>query len=152
MQNHYTLDSKSEKSREKKPSASSGDRFISFRVTSEQQERINELAAKCGIDRSRYILMRCLCYEPRLRLTAEQEAAVNNLMGCRTDLLNFVKALRGMKPEKRQEMFNNLPFMYDWTRHLGEMYNILGDFIDLVNGPNKVSNQRFKEQSNGGQG
>lgn len=124
----------------------SGDRFISLRVTQEQMERINSLASDCGIPRSRYILLRCLLYEPRLRLTPEQEAAVNNLMGCRTDLLNFVKALRGMKPEKRQEMFNNLPFMYEWTRLLGKMYDILGGFLDLVNSPNTISNQRFKEK------
>lgn len=146
MQNHYNPDSKSEKTSDKKRSASSSDRFISFRVTQEQFERITSLADKCGIDRSCYILMRCLFYEPRLRLTPEQEAEINNLMGCRTDMLNFAKALRGMKPEKRKEMFNNLPFMYEWTRLLGEMYNKLGYFLDLVNSENSVSNHNFKEQ------
>lgn len=146
MQNHYTPDEKSGKTIKKKRKASSKAIFISFRVTTEQLERINALAAKCGVDRSRYVLLRSLHYEPRPRLTTEQEAAVGNLMGCRTDLLNFVKALHGMKAEQRKEMFSNLPFMYDWTGHLGRLYNLLGDFLDNVMGPNSLSNLRFKEQ------
>ena len=44
---------------------------------------------------------RAFNYRPKARLTARQEAVMETLIGCRSDLLNYTSALRGMAPEKR---------------------------------------------------
>ena len=63
---------------------------------------------------SNYMLARAFGYRPKARLTARQEAVMETLIGCRSDLLNYTSALRGMAPEKRRQMFGSYPFMLGW--------------------------------------
>lgn len=65
----------------------------------EQKQYIRRLAAECGMTVSSYVLARAFNYRPKARLTARQEAVMETLIGCRSDLVNYTSALRGMNPE-----------------------------------------------------
>ena len=50
------------------------DSTISFRVSKSQREKITSIANECGMSLSDYVLSRAYGYEPKVRLTPEQEA------------------------------------------------------------------------------
>lgn len=89
------------------PSGGSRTEYIGAKVTAEQKQYIRRLAAECGMTVSSYVLARAFNYRPKARLTARQEAVMETLIGCRSDLVNYTSALRGMNPEKRRQMFNS---------------------------------------------
>ena len=93
--------------------------YVGAKVTPGQKQHIRRLAEKCGMTVSNYILARASGYRPKARLTARQEAVMETLIGCRSDLVNYTSALRGMNPEKRKQMFNSYPFMLEWLKELG---------------------------------
>ncbi|MGK4025736.1 plasmid mobilization protein, partial [Bacteroides fragilis] len=92
--------------------------YIGAKVTVEQKRHIRRLAAECGMTVSSYVLARAFNYRPKARLTTRQEAVMETLIGCRSDLVNYTSALRGMNPEKRRQMFNSYPFMLEWLKEL----------------------------------
>ncbi|MGK4025753.1 plasmid mobilization protein, partial [Bacteroides fragilis] len=100
------------------PSGGSRTEYIGAKVTAEQKQYIRRLAAECGMTVSSYVLARAFNYRPKARLTARQEAVMETLIGCRSDLVNYTSALRGMNPEKRRQMFNSYPFMLEWLKEL----------------------------------
>ena len=55
------------------------DSTISFRVSKSQREKITSLARECGMSLSDYVLSRAYGYEPKVRLTPEQEAVREQL-------------------------------------------------------------------------
>lgn len=81
------------------PSGGSRTEYIGAKVTVEQKQYIRRLAAECGMTVSSYVLARAFNYRPKARLTARQEAVMETLIGCRSDLVNYTSALRGMNPE-----------------------------------------------------
>ena len=85
--------------------------YVGAKVTPGQKRHIRRLADECGMTVSNYMLARAFNYRPKARLTARQEAVMETLIGCRSDLLNYTSALRGMAPEKRRQMFGSYPFM-----------------------------------------
>lgn len=99
------------------PSGGSRTEYIGAKVTVEQKQYIRRLAAECGMTVSSYVLARAFNYRPKARLTARQEAVMETLIGCRSDLVNYTSALRGMNPEKRRQMFNSYPFMLECSRN-----------------------------------
>ena len=78
------------------PSGGSRTEYIGAKVTVEQKQYIRRLAAECGMTVSSYVLARAFNYRPKARLTARQEAVMETLIGCRSDLVNYTSALRGM--------------------------------------------------------
>ena len=58
------------------------DSTISFRVSRSQREKITVLAEECGMNLSDYVLSRAYEYEPRIRLTPEQEAHYRTAFSC----------------------------------------------------------------------
>ena len=87
---------------------------------------------------SNYILARASGYRPKARLTARQEAVMETLIGCRSDLVNYTSALRGMNPEKRKQMFNSYPFMLEWLKELGRLADRISGVLDKVRLDNHV--------------
>ena len=102
------------------------------------REGIRRLAAECGMTVSSYVLARAFNYRPKARLTARQEAVMETLMGCRSDLVNYTSALRGMNPEKRRQMFNSYPFMLEWLKELGRLAERVTDVLDKVRFSNRL--------------
>ena len=81
---------------------------------------------------SGYLLARAFNYRPRARLTERQTAVMETLAGCRSDLVNYTSALRGMNPEKRRQMFGSYPFMLGWLKELGKLAERITGVLDRV--------------------
>ena len=120
------------------PSGGSRTEYIGAKVTVEQKQYIRRLAAECGMTVSSYVLARAFNYRPKARLTARQEAVMETLIGCRSDLVNYTSALRGMNPEKRRQMFNSYPFMLEWLKELGRLAERVTDVLDKVRFSNRL--------------
>lgn len=60
------------------------------------------------------------------------------LVGCRSDLVNYTSALRGMSPEKRRQMFGNYPFMLGWLKELGKLAERITDVLDKARLSNRL--------------
>lgn len=112
--------------------------YIGAKVTPGQKQRIRRLADRCGMTVSNYILARASGYRPKARLTASQQAIMETLIGCRSDLLNYTSALHGMSPERRRQMFNSYPFMLEWLKELGRLANRITDILDRVQQANRM--------------
>lgn len=63
---------------------------------------------------------------------------METLIGCRSDLVNYTSALRGMNPEKRRQMFNSYPFMLEWLKELGRLADRVTDVLDKVRFSNRL--------------
>ena len=112
--------------------------YVGAKVTPGQKQHIRRLAEKCGMTVSNYMLARAFGYRPKARLTARQEAVMETLIGCRSDLVNYTSALRGMNPEKRKQMFNSYPFMLEWLKELGRLADRISGVLDKVRLDNHV--------------
>lgn len=112
--------------------------YVGAKVTPGQKRHIHRLASECGMTVSSYMLARALGYRPKARLTARQEAVMETLIGCRSDLVNYTSALRGMNPEKRRQMFNSYPFMLEWLKELGRLAERVTDVLDKVRFSNRL--------------
>lgn len=106
--------------------------YVGAKVTPGQKRHIRRLADECGMTVSNYMLARAFGYRPKARLTARQEAVMETLIGCRSDLLNYTSALRGMAPEKRRQMFGSYPFMLGWLKELGRLAERITGVLDRL--------------------
>lgn len=111
---------------------------IGAKVTAEQKRHIRQLAGKCGMTVSDYLLARAFGYKPKERLTERQTAIMETLVGCRSDLVNYTSALRGMNMEKRRQMFGSYPFMLGWLKELGKLAERITGVLDRVRMDNRL--------------
>ena len=70
--------------------------YVGAKVTPLQQDTIRKLANRCGMTVSDYLLARSHDYEPKQRLTIRQTESLATLNDCRSDIVNYTSALRGM--------------------------------------------------------
>ena len=108
------------------------------KVTAEQKRHIRQLAGKGGMTVSDYLLARDFGYKPKERLTERQTAIMETLVGCRSDLVNYTSALRGMNMEKRRQMFGSYPFMLGWLKELGKLAERITGVLDRVRMDNRL--------------
>ena len=111
---------------------------IGAKVTAEQKRHIRQLAGKCGMTVSDYLLARAFGYKLKERLTERQTAIMETLVGCRSDLVNYTSALRGMNMEKRRQMFGSYPFMLGWLKELGKLVERITGVLDRVRMDNRL--------------
>ena len=76
-----------------------------FRCTIEEHGQLKQLAQKCGLSLSRYVVEAGLKHHPRQRLTPEECHALDSLMTARQDLVNVSNALNGKTEEEKLRMF-----------------------------------------------
>ncbi len=98
---------------------------ISFRVSKSQREKITSLARECGMSLSDYVLSRAYGYEPKVRLTPEQEAVREQLVIARSDYAKYTSMLNTMSQDERRAMFRNQPWMIDALRLLGKTADMI---------------------------
>lgn len=122
--------------------------YIGAKVTPEQKQHIRQLAERCGMTVSNYVLARAFGYRPKARLTVAQEAIMETLLGCRSDLVNYTSALRGMNPERRRQMFNSYPFMLEWLKELGKLADRITGILDKVRTDNRVPEGTMNREQN----
>lgn len=120
--------------------------FIGAKVTPKQKEYIKSQATQCGMTVSDYLLARAYNYHPKARLTKEEAALLQNLDDCRSDLVKYTSALHGMSTKQRMAMFNQIPFMVDWLKELGNVAESVCQFLNTVKEQNKIpSNDKSEE-------
>lgn len=124
----------------KQNTASDGKRsvFIGAKVTPRQKEEIRARARQCGMTVSDYLLARAYGYTPRARLSREEAALLQQLDNCRSDLVRYTSALRGMSTSQRLTLFNQVPFMAGWFGRLRPITEAVGDFLTAVREQNRV--------------
>ena len=75
--------------------------FIGAKVTPTQKEYIKSMATQCGMTISDYLLSCAYNFKPKVRLTKEEAALLQNLDDCRADLVKYTSALHGMSTKQR---------------------------------------------------
>ena len=112
--------------------------YVGAKVTPMQRETIRTLAARCGMTVSDYLLARSHDYEPKHRLTSRQTDALATLNNCRSDIINYTSALRGMSAARRRELFNDHPYMLGWLNELRRLARRISAVIDELRMPNSI--------------
>lgn len=112
--------------------------LIGAKVTPQQKEEIQARAQQCGMTVSNYLLARAYGYTPRARLTREEAALLQELDGCRSDLIRYTSALQGMSTSQRLTLFNQIPFMAGWFHKLRPVAEAVSDFLTTVREQNRV--------------
>ena len=121
--------------------------FIGAKVTPQQKEEIQARAQQCGMTVSNYLLSRAYGYTPRARLTREEAALLQELDGCRSDLIRYTSALHGMSTKQRMVMFNQIPFMVGWLGELSNVAEGVCQFLEAVKEKNRIpSNPQSEEK------
>lgn len=121
--------------------------FIGAKVSPRQKEHIKSLAEQCGMTVSDYLLARAYNYKPKARLTKEEAALLQNLDNCRTDLVKYTSALHCMSTSQRHMMFNQIPFMVNWLKELGNVAENVCQFLNSVKEPNSIPTNNKTEES-----
>ena len=112
--------------------------YVSDKVTPGQKQLVLWLADECGMTVSNYILTRVFGYRPKAKLTAWKETVMETLIGCRSNLVNYMSALRGMNPERRRQMFGSYPFILEWLKDFGQLVDRVTGVLDRVRLNNRV--------------
>lgn len=120
--------------------------FIGAKVTPRQKEYIKSQAAQCGMTVSDYLLARAYNYHPKARLTKEEAMLLQNLDDCRSDLVKYTSALHGMSTKQRMAMFNQIPFMVDWLKELGNVAESVCQFLNAAKELNKIPSNNKSEE------
>ena len=121
--------------------------FVGAKVTPSQREHIKSLAEQCVMTVSDYILSCAYNFKPKARLTKEEAALLQNLDNCRSDLVKYTSALHGMSTKQRMVMFNQIPFMVNWLKELGNVAENVSQFLNAVIEKNKIpSNPKSEEE------
>lgn len=134
-----------------KPNENGGRRrsAMSFRVSKSQREKIENLAAQCGMNRSEYLLSRAYGYKPKARLTFAQTKVRDELIIARSDYTKYTSMLNAMPQHERMAMFRNQPWMTEALVRLHRTSELITDIINRYFSPNRVpgtSSETGKEQ------
>ncbi len=127
-----------ENTKNKKKVKEKRDSTISFRVSKLQREKITGLANECGMNLSDYVLSRAYGYEPKVRLTQEQEAVREQLVIARSDYAKYTSMLNAMSQDERRAMFRNQPWMIGALRLLGKTADMITRLIKKHFAPNRI--------------
>lgn len=114
------------------------DSTISFRVSKSQRKKIKSIANECGMNLSDYVLSRAYEYEPKVRLTPEQEAVREQLVIARSDYAKYTSMLNAMSQDERRAMFRNQPWMIGALRLLGKTADMITRLIKKHFAPNRI--------------
>lgn len=114
------------------------DSTISFRVSKSQRKKIKSIANECGMSLSDYVLSRAYGYEPKVRLTPEQEAVREQLVIARSDYAKYTSMLNAMSQDERRAMFRSQPWMIGALRLLGKTADRITRLIKKHFAPNRI--------------
>lgn len=122
------------------------DSTISFRVSRTQREHIGQLAGKCGMTLSDYVLARSYNYRPKARLAPRQEAVRDELIMARSDYARYTSMLNAMPQEERRAMFRNQSWMIGALQLLGRTAEAVTRIIDCHFAPNRIPKSPEKQE------
>lgn len=131
-------DSKTSEKKRKKVVQERRDSTISFRVSRSQRECIEDLARKCGMSLSDYVLSRAYGYEPKQRLTEKEASILDALMLNRSDYVRYASMLNNMSQEQRRSLFRDNAWMRGALEKLAEAAEMIQILISRHFAPNRV--------------
>ena len=112
-----------------KKSPARRDKAVVTRVTGKELSLIKSTAEECGMTRSDFIRARALGYKPRRRLSGEELDGLKRLAACRTDMVNFANALRGLDDREKIRLFHHQPTMLEWYEKVARVTDRVADFL-----------------------
>ena len=128
MEHEDTSIQENQESGRKTPSARR-DKAVVTRVTEQEFSLIKSTAEECGMTRSDFIRARALGYKPRRRLSDEELDGLKRLAACRTDMVNFANALRGLDDREKIRLFHHQPTMLEWYEKVARITGRVADFL-----------------------
>ena len=128
MEHEDTSIQENQESGQKKPSARR-DKAVVTKVTEKELSLIKSTAEQCGMTRSDFIRARVLGYSPKQRLSGEELAGLKRLAACRTDMVNFANALRGLDDREKVRLFHHQPTMLEWYEKVARVTDRVADFL-----------------------
>ena len=105
---------------------------ITTKVSPEEKNMIQEKAGKARLTVSAYMRSTAMGLQFVPILSPKEFQLLNNLDGCRSDLLKFMSALHGMKNDKRKELFQHLPYMIEWYKQVEPITNAIIEFLNSI--------------------
>lgn len=129
-----------------KPNENGGRRrsTMSFRVSKSQREKIEKLAAQCGMNRSEYLLSRAYGYKPKARLTFAQTKVREELIIARSDYAKYTSMLNAMPQHERIAMFRNQPWMTEALGLLHKTAELITEIINRYFSPNRIPGTSYE--------
>ena len=85
-------------------------------------------------------------FQPDGILTREEAALLQELDGCRSDLVRYTSALQGMSTSQRLILFNQVSFMADWFHKLRPIAEEVSDFLTAIREQNRVPSTPKSEE------
>ena len=150
MEHEDTSIQENQESEQKKPDPRR-DKAVVTKVTEKELSQIKSTAEKCGMTRSDFIRARALGYKPRRRLSDEELDGLKRLAACRTDMVNFANALRGLDDREKIRLFHHRPTMLEWYEKVAHITGRVADFLQsaqTANGfPAGTTNGNNKEDN-----
>lgn len=110
----------------------------SFRATDYQYDCIRRKAEQCGMTASDYILCRAMDYEPKSRLTVEQEKSLLTLVDFKSAVAKLFAVLNGKSEVERRSIVKSASFIVKWTEALIEDRNVIMEVIREIKSPNQL--------------
>ena len=105
---------------------------LEVRVTSEEYNRVAELANTCGLTVSNYVRKCILGQHPKQRLTDREIEALCSLSDARGDLIRIVSAVKSIQSDKRGLYFHNTKFVEEWMKAAIPLITRWGDIKDYL--------------------
>ncbi|MCM1078273.1 MAG: metalloproteinase [Bacteroidales bacterium] len=118
------------------------DSTISFRVNGSQRIRIEELAEKCGMSISSYVLSRASGYEPKPRLTHDENLILEELLKNRSDYVRYASMLNNMSQEQRRSLFRDNAWMRGALERLAKAADGILHVINKYFSSNKMPKRK----------
>lgn len=118
------------------------DSTISFRVSASQRIRIEKLAEQCGMSLSGYVLSRAFGYEPKPRLTHDENLILEELLKNRSDYVRYASMLNSMSQEQRRSLFRDNAWMRGALERLAKAADGILRIINKYFSSNKMSRQK----------
>lgn len=105
---------------------------LEVRVTSDEYNRVAELANACGLTVSNYVRKCVLGQHPKQRLTDREIEALCSLADARGDLIRIVSAVKSIQSDKRGLYFHNTKFVEEWMKAAIPLITRWGDIKDYL--------------------
>ena len=105
---------------------------LEVRVTSDEYNRVAELANTCGLTVSNYVRKCVLGQHPKQRLTDREIEALCSLADARGDLIRIVSAVKSIQSDKRGLYFHNTKFVEEWMKAAIPLITRWGDIKDYL--------------------
>lgn len=137
MEHEDTSILENQESGRKKPSARR-EKAVVTKVTEKELSLIKSTAEECGMTRSDFIRARALGYRPRRRLSGEELDGLKRLAACRTDMVNFANALRGLDDREKIRLFHHRPTMLEWYEKVARVTDRVADFLQSAQTANSL--------------